>query len=164
MKKSYKIIILLAIVVIGGLSTYLYVFHKPHKNTFDLKAEYKISADNLFAEFEADEDSANSKYLGKILEVEGKMIKVKNISGSWEISFIDEMFGVTCLVDSIYAVQQVKELKELKTGNKIKIRGQCNGYLTDVKLDRCIIVSENQTYFKESLHFNCEYYFSINVK
>ncbi|MBU8892987.1 MAG: OB-fold putative lipoprotein [Bacteroidales bacterium] len=134
-----KILILAIIVTVSGLIAYLFVFHKPHKNTFKLKAEYIISASELLTEFETDENNANSKYLGKIIQVEGEIIKIKNISGNYEISFIDELFGVTCIVDSVYAVQQRDELIQLKVGNNIKIKGQCNGYLSDVKLDRCII-------------------------
>ncbi len=131
-----------ALSVIAGLSVNYYVFHKKHKNTFDLKAEYTISADNLFKEFETNEDSANSKYLGKIIEVEGKILGIKEFSGSYQISFVDEVFGVTCMIDSNYAVQQKKEILNIKAGNMIKIKGQCNGYLSDVKLDRCIIAEE----------------------
>lgn len=143
MKKRYKVLIITTVIIITGLSVYFYVFMKPHKNTFDLQAEYNVSANKLFTEFETDESNANSKYLGKIIQIEGKIIKIKNISNSFEVSFIDEIFGVTCVIDSVYAIQQKDELKELKIGNNVKIKGQCNGYLADVKLDRCIIVSEH---------------------
>jgi tRNA_anti-like len=135
-----KILILALIVLIFGIAAYLFIFHKPHKNTFNLKAEYTISADELLNEFETDENNANSKYLGKIIQLEGEIVTVKNISESYEISFIDELFGVTCMVDSVYAVQQTEKLKQLKAGDNVTIKGQCNGYLTDVKLDRCVVL------------------------
>jgi hypothetical protein len=139
-KKAYIIVILVFVVLIlAGLGINYYVFHQKHKNTFDLKAEYKLTADNLFKEFEADETKANSKYLGKIIEIEGKIIGIKEFSGSYQISFIDEVFGVTCMVDSNYAIQQKEELLKLKPGDTVKIKGQCNGYLSDVKLDRCVL-------------------------
>jgi hypothetical protein len=135
-----KLLLLALIVLVFGIAAYLFVFHKPHKNTFTLKAEYTITANELLQEFETDENSANSKYLGKIIQLEGEIVTVKNISGSYEISFVDELFGVTCLVDSIYAIQQSEKLEQLKVGDFIKVKGQCNGYLSDVKLDRCVVL------------------------
>jgi len=135
-----KLLLLALIVLIFGIAAYLFVFHKPHKNTFNLKAEYTISARELLNEFETDENSANTKYLGKIIQLEGEIVTVKNILGSYEISFIDELFGVTCMVDSVYAVQQTVKLEQLKVGDNIAVKGQCNGYLTDVKLDRCVVL------------------------
>lgn len=140
MKKIYKIgILLFAVAIIGGFIVNHYVFHKKHKNTFELKADYSLTADDLFKEFETNEDNANTKYLGKILDVEGKILGIKELSGSYQLSFVDEIFGVTCMIDSNYAVQQKDELLALKAGDFIKIKGQCNGYLSDVKLDRCVI-------------------------
>jgi hypothetical protein len=143
MKKSYKIAIFVAAVaIIAGMGVYYYVFHKEHPNTFELNAVYKISADDLFKEFEANEATANAKYLGKIIQVEGKIVGIKEFSGSYQVSFVDEVFGVTCMIDSNYAVQQKKEILNIKPGNQIKIKGQCNGYLSDVKLDRCVIAED----------------------
>lgn len=135
-----KLLILSLIILICGIAAYLFVFHKPHKNTFNLKAEYSITANELLSEFKIDENIANSKYLGRIIQLEGEIVAVKSISGSYEISFIDELFGVTCMVDSVYAIQQTKILEQLKVGDNITVKGQCNGYLTDVKLDRCVVL------------------------
>ncbi|MBT7143017.1 MAG: hypothetical protein HN704_16555 [Bacteroidetes bacterium] len=142
MKKTTIILTVSLILIICSIGAYLYIFHKPHKNTFNLKAEHTISASELFSAYEEDEDKANAKYLGTIIQVEGEIIKIKNLSGSYEISFIDELFGVTCMLDSVYAVQQKEEINKLKVGKNIKIKGQCNGYLTDVKLDRCVVATK----------------------
>jgi len=140
MKKSF--IILLAVVVVimvAAVGVYSYVFQE-QKNTFDLKAEYSIKAEDLFKQFEMNEQSASAKYIDKILEVDGKILAIKEIAGNYQFSFVDENFGVTCFVDSNYAVQQKKEILNLKIGDEVKIKGKCNGYLSDVKLDRCVIV------------------------
>ena len=142
MKRIIAIIIVLGI--LGGGSAYYYTFHKPHKNTFNLKADYALTAFDLFSKFENDEDSANKKYLGKILEVTGKIVNVKKFDGNYEISLEDEMEGITCLVDSNYAVQQKRELDKLEPEQIVKIKGQCNGYLMGVKMDRCVLVSDKK--------------------
>ncbi len=145
MKKLKKIfLILIVLCIAGGGIAYYYTFHKPHKNTFNLKAEYSLSAPELYSEYENDEDNANKKYLGKILQVKGKIVNIKKFDSNYEISLKDEMEGITCLVDSNYAVQQKKELDNLKPEQLISIKGQCNGYLMGVKMDRCVLVLDNK--------------------
>ena len=145
MKKKYKVILIsiLALIVIGILSV-IYIFNKPHKNTFDLDAEYSLNAIELFYEFNNDEQTANSKYLGKIVEVKGALVNVNENADGIELSLEDEIFGVTCLIDSSYAATQNIEISNLKLNDKITIKGQCNGFLTDVKIDRCILVIEDE--------------------
>ena len=145
MKKFKKIIFFIIILgILGGGYAYYYTFHKPHKNTFDLKADYSLSASDLFSEYENDEEASNKKYLGKIIEVSGKIVNIKEFDGNFEISLEDEMEGVTCLVDSSYAIQQKKELDQLKPEQIIKIKGQCNGYLMGVKMDRCVLILDKK--------------------
>jgi len=143
MNKKVKILMVFLILgLLAGFGAYYYTFHKPHKNTFNLKADYSVKAQNLFSNFEEDEDKANTKYLGKIIEVEGKVVGIKKFSDNFEISLMDDLEGVTCLVDSNYAVQQKAILDKIKVDDIIKIKGQCNGYLMGVKLDRCVVVSK----------------------
>lgn len=143
MSKKVKIfvyIILFGFIAAGG--AYYYTFHKPHKNTFDLKAAYTVNAEELYSSFDDDEDKANTKYLGKIIEVKGKVVGVNKFNNNYEISLNDDMEGITCLVDSSYAVQQKTILDNIKEDDIIKIKGQCNGFLMGVKMDRCIIVTD----------------------
>jgi len=141
MKKKI-IFSVLILMILGAFGAYYYTFHMPHKNTFNLKPEYTVKAQNLFSSFDDDEDKANEKFLGKIIEVEGKVVGVKKFNNNYEISLLDDMEGVTCLVDSNYAVQQKAILDNIKTDDIIKIKGQCNGYLMGVKLDRCVVVTK----------------------
>lgn len=141
MSKKLKIFLTIVLIgLIGAGGAYYYTFHKPHKNTFNLKPEFSLKADNLFSDFDENEEKANTKYLGKILEVEGKVVGIKKINSNYEISLIDDMEGVTCLVDSSYAIQQKDILDKIKVDDIIKVKGQCNGYLMGVKMDRCVVV------------------------
>ena len=141
MKKKIFFSILL-LMIIGAIGAYYYTFHMPHKNTFNLKPEYTVEAENLYSSFDDNEDEANKKFLGKIIEVKGKVVGVKKFNNNYEISLLDDMGGVTCLVDSNYAVQQKAILDNIKADDIIKIKGQCNGYLMGVKLDRCVVVTK----------------------
>ena len=141
MNNKLKIFLLLIVLLLlGGFGAYYYTFHKPHQNTFDVKAKYSVEAKNLFSEFESDEEKANTKYLGNIIEVEGKVVNINKFNGNFEISLNDELEGITCLVDSNYAIQQKQDLDNIKINDFIKVKGQCNGFLMGVKLDRCVLV------------------------
>ncbi len=141
MSKKIKIITaILVLGLIGAVGAYYYTFHMPHKNTFKIKPEFSLKAGKLYDDFDNDEDKANAKYLGKIIEVEGKVVGVNKFNDNYEISLKDDMEGITCLVDSNYAIQQKALLEKIKADDIIKIKGQCNGFLMGVKLDRCVVV------------------------
>ena len=136
MKKVLLIVLILGLVA-AGYAYYLY--NKPVADTNDLKAEYSLSADDLFSQFENDESGANSKYLGKIIEVNGK-IREFSIGDSGEINLVlasgSDMFGINCgLSDS-----QDAEYRNFREGDSIKIKGECSGISMDVVLTRCVIV------------------------
>jgi len=136
--KLFLIVITVGILVSG--SAYYYTFLKPHKNTFNIKPQFSLNSEKFFYEFEENEDNANIKYLGKIIEVEGKVVGIKKFDDNFEISLLDDMEGITCLVDSNYAIQQKIILNNIKVDDTIKVKGQCNGYLMGVKMDRCVVV------------------------
>ena len=136
MKKLLIIFVVLA-VIIGGYAIYLY--NKPVADTQDLKAEYTVSADDLFRQFENNESEANSKYLGKIVEVNGK-IREFSIGDSGELNMVlaseSDMFGINCGLSK----GQDADYKNYSEGDSIKIKGECSGISMDVVLTRCVIV------------------------
>ena len=135
MKKVLLIIFILAVV---GASTAWYLYNKPVADMNDLNAEYTLSASELFNSFNENEDSANAKYLGKIVEISGTIRELKSDEeGETVILETDDMiFGVNCALSS----GQESNFKKLKTGTNINIKGECTGISMDVVLVRCIIV------------------------
>lgn len=139
---SKKLIWIFAILAIGGAlaaGAWWYTFHKPALNVFDEKAVYNLSAADLLNQFTSNESQADSMYVGKVISVEGTIAAINTIESRVEVSLEDEMMGVICLIDSAYAVKQISEIKALKSGDKVKMKGKCNGYLMDVRLDNCVI-------------------------
>lgn len=132
MKKIIGLLLLVA-VILGGL----YFFKEYNRGLEGAgKADYTVSCQSLFGEFEADEKAANAKYLDKVIEVEGTITDVsKNKEGKIILSLEGGMlFGVTCQLFESDKVDQNK----YKKGQKVKLKGVCTGFLSDVVLVRCV--------------------------
>ena len=135
-----KIILVILILGLIGAGYAFYLYNKPVADTSNLKAAYSLSADDLFNQFESDESMANSKYLGKIIEVKGK-IREFSIGDSGEINLVlasgSDMFGINCGLSK----GQDKEYRNFREGDSIRVKGECSGISMDVVLTRCVIVN-----------------------
>lgn len=106
-----------------------------------LSPEFEVNAVSFYEEFETDETAANTKYLNKIVEVEGE-VEGLNHEGETkpQVSLRTSGFGVVkCTLESSDSEAYAK----LKTGDKVVIRGECIGILLDLLIERSIILSIN---------------------
>lgn len=111
----------------GGIYFYYGYLYKASRNIGSEESAYKIAAVQLLAEYNSNQQKANSLYLNKTIEVTGKVTKVSD-----SIVMVDT--GVFCL-------SSVNVNKDLE-GQKIVIKGKCIGYdelFQEVKLDQCKI-------------------------
>ena len=135
MKKYLKFIVPIAII---GLAYGFYEYNRGHQSTAKIQADHTVSAAELFREFEENEETANAKYLDKVVEVSGEISKIsaedpdkKSIS----LKSDDMIFGIIGELDP--AVDH--QLSELNEGENIVIKGICTGMLSDVVLVRCVV-------------------------
>ena len=137
MKKVILVILLLA--VASGIGYYIY--NKPPEGVVNKKADYSLSPSELLAEFQKDEEAANAKYLGKVVELKGAILEI--VPGEdMEMQLIldtgDIMSRVSCVMDEEYNTFLERKLK---SGDTVTIKGFCTGMTMDVVIDRCVIVS-----------------------
>jgi hypothetical protein len=112
----------------------IYLFNKKTSSLHKIAADYQINAQDLYEEFELDENSADEKYKGKILSVAGKIIKVDTLGGYTTLSLEAPhalAYGVNCSFAS--------KLENYSVGDSLVIKGQYIGFLTDVILNNCIV-------------------------
>ena len=138
MSKKFAVLIsILVILIIGAIVVYT-IWNKPFKDP--LKGEaIKVTAIQLFNDFNTNEASAQKKYVpeklgDKKVEVSGEIKeKGKNEDGEffYTLKTTDEMFGVKCLMD------KGEEIVNAKAGDNITVRGFCDGYNMDVIINRC---------------------------
>ena len=139
-----KLLLLLVIAGVVSLSVGYYLYNMPAKNLTKVQPDVRVSSNTLMAAFEDDEDQANGVYLGKVIEVNGKISSVDvNDDGSAQIMLESEsmMGGISC---NFEAVDIENFVPKLKVGQIAVFKGNCTGYLMDVVLERCVVVNINE--------------------
>jgi hypothetical protein len=121
-----------------GIVVALYVFRKSDTGAIKRSPDFILSADSLVSLFSANEDSANKRFLDKIIQVKGRVAEITKDSTGYTIVLRNEnaMEGVSCALGN----DQFEKAKELKTGVTIEIKGICAGKLIDVSLNKCAIL------------------------
>ena len=126
-------------IAIGSILTALILYNKKHIDTSKAKPDFVLAAITLQKEFEAGETTASAKYVNKILEITGIIVSVTpadsantNISLKTE----NEFSSVIC------TFHKLEDLSKLKDGEEITIRGECSGFLMDVLLNNCSVLTK----------------------
>ncbi len=137
MSKSLKRILLtiIALAVVGGGSYALYLYYMPHRDVQASDAFAKLKATELLAEFTANKEAANQKYLSndgdsKILIVEGRVHSITEDQNQQKVVLLkqeDAKVGVSCT----FTAETNKNVDGIKEGDIVKVKGaitQGNGY------------------------------------
>lgn len=121
------LIIFLAVVVLGGVAAYYY-YNMPVASLENTKPDVEVSAHKLLTDYETDEKTANDTYLGKVIQVKGEISAIVNEGGKRKIQLDagSPMSSIICEIDS------TNNISAVKTGDEVKIKGLCSGYLSDV--------------------------------
>lgn len=97
------------------------------------KADFTMTATELFEAFEENEETANEKYIGKTIQVNGTVNQVDDKN----IVLGDGMTSVNCAL----SIKAASEMPDISTGQEVTIKGECAGLnLFDVNLTKCVIV------------------------
>ncbi|SHG72372.1 tRNA_anti-like [Flavobacterium fluvii] len=129
--KNKIIIILFILLIVGVVGIYLYTY-KEHRDITNEKESYSIAVTDIFLEFQANEISANRKYLDKTIEVTGNL------------SSVDVATKSILLNDKLFATFKEEVPKKLQLNAKIKIKGRFIGYdalVEELKMDQCIFLT-----------------------
>ena len=124
----------MAVIVIAVIAgTYgFYLFNKKVPTLHHTKADFELTADDLFNAFDADENAALAKYGDKVLSVSGEVVSVKMDEKQNNITLKADMAmagGVNCSLN--------ERVENVKVGDTVKIKGRCQGFLLDVILSNC---------------------------
>ena len=136
-----RILLTASIFLTAAVAFGYYLFNKPHGSIIDETPVFVSEATALVNEYEGDENSANSKYLGKVIEVNGT-ISDKGIDEKGILNITlkgGDLAGIGCQFDKNFQ----SDAASLKSGEKVKIKGICTGILMDVVLVDCVISNES---------------------
>jgi len=134
-----KKIILIGILIIAvaaifyGYKTY----NKEHKNLNDVKPDYTLSPVTFLAEFDADENAAQTKYLNKIIQIQGELLEIQKVGEQiiWIISTGNPLSNIQCEMDGRY----IKDVEDkVKKGSTVTVQGICSGKLMDIVINQAV--------------------------
>jgi hypothetical protein len=133
-RKVVIVLIILAIASVSVLFLWKWVFKKSDVSVASQKTEYEIASDLLAHEFEENEETANAKYLGKVIAVSGIVNSVTEDEQSLSVYLKkdEDLSGVMCT----FSKNTIPSGK-VKAGDNVIIKGICDGYLMDVTLNKC---------------------------
>lgn len=127
-----KIIISLLILGLIGAAVGYYLFTMKVPGLENVDPDYSLTANELFDAFEADEAASLAKYEGKVIAVSGKIDRIKTTETNTNVTLYAENAlagGVNCSFNGI--------VSGISEGDRITIKGRCQGFLMDVVLNNC---------------------------
>ncbi|GGA99964.1 OB-fold protein [Puia dinghuensis] len=118
-----------------GLAWGWHLYEKPHRSAAGETVDVTIDADTLYHQYQADEHTADQKYLGKVISVTGRLTEIQHTGNSviWILSTQPGGGGINCQL-----FPGTKVDPEPKTGEKVTVKGRCTGFLMDVNLADCV--------------------------
>ena len=133
-RKALVALLLVAIAIVAALIVWKLTFKKSDVSVSSKKAEVEIEATVLTREFEENEEAANVRYLGKVITVSGPVNSVTEDEQNLSVYLKnpEDISGVMCTLNKASA-----NIPPINTGDLVKIKGICDGYLMDVKLNKC---------------------------
>lgn len=132
-----KIIIIIAVLAIAAGAVGYFMYNKPHRDIAGEEPAHRVSADQLFDEYEADEAAANAKYLDKTIEVTGIIAEI-TVNDAGQTSAI--LTAENAMIGGISTTFQTSiTMEPLKEGQEVCVKGRCTGKLMDVVVTDCSI-------------------------
>lgn len=148
MKLNWKFIVLIVFVTITLVALYIYKeYNRKPANLENLQPTSSIEATELIREFSRNDSLANEKYLGKLVEVTGRIKQIDSSLNHYTLVLGDENnpSSVRCNMDSTISLQK------LINNMEIKIKGICTGFIPDdmglgedIIIERAIISTTNK--------------------
>lgn len=134
-----RTIVVLAVFAVLAATYATYLYFKEPEDTRREEPDYTLSAEELAAAYNLNEDSANARFADKVLVVDGEVsdIQVTSTEGTVFLMSSDPLTSITC---SFYS-DEAASLRGIKRGDHIRVKGKCTGKLADVILNNCSIVN-----------------------
>lgn len=117
-----RILLSIFILALAAAGIYWYIATEKFADTSDQQADYTIDAIPFINEFIADDSAANAKYKDKIITVTGTISAIEPAdSATMNVKFVDTTTG--SYVIFAFQEQHIAEARELKTGDRVSIKG-----------------------------------------
>jgi tRNA_anti-like len=134
MRKKYFFGIGILLICLAGWGAYK--IFRPHGNVEGEDAVATLTAMDIYREFSGNESRANQKWLGKVVEITGKISSITEAGKYISLNLVGTADGgVNCSV----LKNDFPAGEKLNKGDAVTVKGKCTGFLMDVNLVDCII-------------------------
>jgi hypothetical protein len=137
MRQSSPVLFALLVLVVGGCGG-----PDEAARVANTEPEATVTAAEVLKAYDEDIVSANAKYKGKVIVVDGIVDDVRSAPEATirlvgELSAVDEFAVPTISCDF---ADTPDEMPQVKKGDRIKVKGLCSSELSAVFLDYCVSV------------------------
>ncbi|MBM3918775.1 MAG: hypothetical protein FJ344_04625 [Sphingomonadales bacterium] len=140
MKTLIRLFLILLVLAIDGYGVWYFLF-RPNDSMKGQKADFPVLLANEWVEeFKINEQEANQRYLGQIVEVKGIVREVLRDSlGGMSVILEtgDSFMGVNCSMEP-------GEDAPSQGSDTLVIRGEFSAVTLDVNMTRCVLVSKSK--------------------
>lgn len=120
-----RILIGISIIVLTVLGFGWHAFNSTHKDTSNTTAAYTKDALDFIKEFQLNDSLANKKYAEQIISLKGTVTSIEVADTTLNIKMADSVSG--SYVIFAFQSQDLENVKKLKEGDLVTIKGSCNG-------------------------------------
>ena len=113
------------IILLAGIGLVCYIFTEKFKDIATTNADYTVNAMDLINEFRQNDSLANKKYVEKILVINGTVFEKEAADTTMNIKFTDTTSGAYIIC--AFQQQHLSEVKNIKEGDLVSIKGSCSG-------------------------------------
>lgn len=144
-KNSWRRRILAAglVLVILFAGVYWYYATEKYADTKNVKSDYTVNAIEFIREFQQQPDESNKKYTDKIITVNGIVSEIEPSDTTLNIKFIDTASGSYAIF--AFQSQHVNEVKSVKVGDQVSVKGSCSGGIYSDILEATSITFKRST-------------------
>ena len=143
MKIGLKIGIgILVLAIIAGILGYFFIYNKPHRDFEKADPDFNLSTFELFDAYISDRNMAETKFNGKVIQLEGAVQKIEKVDSIIIVVFVfqEGLFGdegIRCTILPKFN----DDILKVKPETSVLIKGFCTGYNdTDVILEKCSLI------------------------
>lgn len=118
----------------------VFLYFNYYNSTIDIsssKAVITSKTDTLVKDFIKNENLANSKYVNKIIEIEG-VLKEVSLKNNVHTLLLKSSYKNTYIICELTHQPPLKKIPQVN--QNIKIKGICKGFLNDVIFLNCILI------------------------
>lgn len=129
MKK--KVILTALVITAFGIFGYCYVWYSGARNVSAEDAVFNVSSKSIIAEYDADIDKSNTKYLEKAIAIKGIVSKTNQKQA---------------IIDNTIVCDLKESDSSIKEGQQVTLKGRVVGYddlMGELKLDECSVINND---------------------